>query len=134
VTKCKLCGEQELPGHVCAKPKPKLRPIMKTQSIYNYNTQPYYNAVGKKVRDQASQTMLVNQPTLVKAVEEQKLANNDRNSSQNSPVKIESRAAYRTNSSDESTTIRKFWKNEKAFPGLVKNSRQSPAWKHGDKK
>ena len=133
INKCKLCGEQEFPGHFCAKPKQKLRPIMKTQSINNYSSQPYYNAAGKKVRDQATQTVQITQPPPVKIAEEQKFNVNDtRNSSQNSPIKVDSRAAYRTNSSDETTAMGKFWKNEKAFPNLGRNSRQTPAWKHGD--
>ena len=132
VIKCKLCGEQELSGHVCSKPKPKLRPIMKTQTPYTHPSQPYYNAAGKKVRDQATQTIQITQP-IVKTAEEQKTMTIDtRATFNNSPVKVPSRASHRTNSSDETSGIGKFWKNEKAFPNVGKNSRQSPSWKHGD--
>ena len=132
VVKCKLCGEPEQPGHNCQKPKPKLRPIIKPQNAINLNTQPYYNAAGKKVRDQATQTVQATQNPFVKSVEEQKVSCPDSRNSSISPVKKENKTGYRANSSDEASSVAKVWKNEKAFPNLGRSSRQSPAWKHAD--
>jgi ribosomal protein L32 len=133
IPKCKLCGEPELAGHICLKPKPKLRAIMKPQTIPNITTQPYYNAAGKKVRDQATQTVQITTNNLIKTNEEQKTSfAENRNSVQISPIKKDTRVAYRTNSTDEASVIGKFWKNEKAFPGLNKNSRKGSAWKQNE--
>ena len=134
VQKCKMCGEQELPGHVCSKPKPKLRPLVKSLPVYCPPAQPYYNAAGKKVRDQATQTVQVGQPVVTRMSEEVKFTSSESRNSSISPAKIEaeSRGSFRANSSDESATALKFWKNEKAFPNLSRNSRQSPALKHGE--
>lgn len=132
VQKCKLCGEQELPGHVCSKPKPKLRPIVKTQPIYAQPSQPYYNAQGKKVRDQATQTTQIPQTGPLKVTEEAKIPVADTRNNSSSPLKKDSRGSIRANSSDESPIIAKFWKNEKAFPNLTRNSRKSPSCRTGE--
>ena len=134
VQKCKMCGELELMGHVCVKPKAKLRPIVKSQPGYSPPMQAYYNAAGKKVRDQATQTLQVGQPIVVKAGEEVKVEGGDSRNNSISPVKVEaeSRGSFRANSSDEASSVAKVWKNEKAFPNLGRSSRQSPAWKHAD--
>ena len=55
--KCQKCGEPDLPGHQCARTVPKQ--VIRTSSrLYNkqvgLNT--YFNAAGKKVHDQATQT------------------------------------------------------------------------------
>ena len=132
IIKCKQCGEPEMPGHVCQKPKPKLRPIMKPQPVFNQSSPPYYNAAGKKVRDQATQTGHFSQTPIVKTAEEQKINYPVDRAAQASPVKKEQRAPYRANSSDETSVMSRFWKNEKVYPGLVRNSRQSSAWKQSE--
>jgi len=52
--KCTNCNEVLTPNHVCPKPKPRTRPTMR-RNLYS-TSQAYYNAAGKKVRDQATQT------------------------------------------------------------------------------
>lgn len=58
--KCGNCNEMMTPGHVCPsptqKPKPKLNNISRLNNSLFSSFQPYYNAAGKKVRDQATQT------------------------------------------------------------------------------
>lgn len=133
INKCKLCGEPELTGHFCQKPKPKqpLKPIVKPQSSFNLVNQPYYNAAGKKVRDQATQTVQLSQTPLNKSIEEQKIVVENRTNSM-SPSKKEHRGSYRANSSDEPAGLGKMWKQERAFPIFNRNSRQNSAWKQGD--
>lgn len=126
ILKCKLCGEQEMPGHKCQVPKPKLRPIMKPQTTNPQATLPYYNAAGKKVRDQATQTVQVTQPQLGKGVEEQKLVYTAEKNNSISPVKKDMRVPYRTGSTDESS---KLWRNDRALTNFSRNSRQNSAWK-----
>ena len=57
VPRCVKCGEAELPGHQC--PRAVVKPVVRTSSrLYTkqvgLNT--YFNAAGKKVHDQATQT------------------------------------------------------------------------------
>lgn len=132
VAKCKICAEPELPGHVCLKVKPKqpLRPIAKPQSSFNLVNQPYYNAAGKKVRDQATQTVQVVQAQGTK--EEQKNVGLEPRTSSISPVKKEIRTQYRAGSTDESPLLGKVWRQEKAFHSFNRASRQSSAWKYND--
>jgi hypothetical protein len=57
IPRCVKCGEPDLPGHQCARSLPK--PVVRTSSrLYTkqvgLNT--YFNAAGKKVHDQATQT------------------------------------------------------------------------------
>lgn len=56
--KCGKCGETELPGHQCARQVQK--PAIRTTSrLYSKQVglRTYFNAVGKKVHDQATQTL-----------------------------------------------------------------------------
>ena len=54
--KCGNCGQLEAPGHRCPQPRPRPRlPQPRRSNLYN-TSMPYYNAQGKKVRDQATQT------------------------------------------------------------------------------
>ena len=132
ILKCKNCLEPELPGHVCPKPKPKLRPIIKPQPTYNnYSSLPYYNAAGIKVRDQATQTLQIVQ-SVPKKIEEQKSVLVDKKNAQTSPIKKDNRVSYRANSSDQTSAMGKIWKQEKPFPNLSKNSRKTSAWKHSE--
>lgn len=61
--KCLNCGEPMKGDHNCLSPakkqKPKPNPVSRNMNIFSVN-QPYYNAAGKKVRDQASQTVRAN--------------------------------------------------------------------------
>jgi hypothetical protein len=131
VLKCKVCGENEITGHICQKVKPKqpLKPIVKPVGNFNLINQPYYNAAGKKVRDQATQTHpLVNTPGLR---EEIKVPQESRNNTI-SPVKKEIRNAFRASSSDEPPLIGKMWRQDRAFHSFSKASRQNSAWKYGE--
>jgi ribosomal protein L32 len=132
IAKCKICGEPEIAGHVCVKPKPKpqLKPLTKPQSSITLVSQPYYNAVGKKVRDQATQTIQLTQTPSSKNSEEQKSVET-RNTSI-SPVKKEIRTAYRASSSEDPAMLARMWKQEKAFPNFTRGARQSSAWKYND--
>jgi len=132
VGKCKVCAEPELPGHVCLKVKTKqpLRPIAKPQSSFSLVNQPYYNAAGKKVRDQATQTVQGVQGQGVK--EEQKGLGVELRTNSISPVKKEIRTTYRTGSTDEPPLLGKVWRQEKAFHSFNRGSRHSSAWKYND--
>ena len=99
---------------------------MKPQMINSQSAQPYYNAVGKKVRDQATQTVQNTQIQMGKPEEQKLLYAADRNL-QNSPVKKDGRVPYRTGSTDEGSKI---WRNERAFTNFSRNSRQNSGWKH----
>lgn len=132
VVKCKVCGEPDLPGHTCLKtlPKKTLKPIVKPQSSFNLVNQPYYNAAGKKVRDQATQTVQITQGQIVR--EEQKMTVQESRTNSISPVKKEIRTTYRTSSTDEPPLLGKVWRQEKTFHSFSKGSRQSSAWKYSD--
>ena len=57
--KCGKCGETELPGHQCSRPVVQ-RPSVRTNSrLYTkqVGVRTYFNAAGKKVHDQATQTL-----------------------------------------------------------------------------
>ena len=133
IAKCKICGEPETAGHVCMKTKPKqqLKPIAKPQSSVTLQNQPYYNAAGKKVRDQATQTVQGLQGNVIKTGEEQKVQVDPRNTS-NSPVKKDLRPNYRASSSEDPAMLARMWKQERAFPNFTRGARQSPAWKYSD--
>ena len=136
IAKCKICGEPETAGHVCMKTKPKqqLKPIAKPQSSVSLQNQPYYNAAGKKVRDQATQTVQGLQGSVGsvgKGPEEQKAQADPRNTS-NSPVKKDLRPSYRASSSEDPAMLARMWKQERAFPNFTRGARQSPAWKYSD--
>ena len=132
ILKCKLCAEPDLPGHLCQKPKPKreLKPIVKPSGTFNLVNQPYYNAAGKKVRDQATQTIPISQTPILK--EESKTGQLELRNNNISPVKKEFKNSYRNNSTDDPQMIGKIWRQEKALHSFSRNSRQNSAWKYGD--
>ena len=137
ILKCKQCGEPDLPGHICQKPKPKqqLKPIVKPSGTFNLINQPYYNAAGKKVRDQATQTNPISQAPISQTPilkEESKTGQLELRNNNISPVKKEFKTSYRTSSTDEPQMIGKVWRQEKALNSFSRNSRQNSAWKYGD--
>ncbi|CAG9333093.1 unnamed protein product [Blepharisma stoltei] len=149
--KCGTCGELLKDKHVCKtqapKPKPRFSQIYKKPtSIFSVN-QPYYNAAGKKVRDQATQTMRVpqnpvedirTQSPILSSEFKEKITGNLINRNRSVSQKPATRDYKNVNRSFNQNYGEKpgVWKMDKqGLPSLGKlydKSMASPAWKISD--
>ncbi|CAG9336270.1 unnamed protein product [Blepharisma stoltei] len=146
IVKCANCGENMAPGHTCKspaqKPKPRLSNLSRNNNLFSA-FQPYYNAAGKKVRDQATQTPHYKKEEPRSSSNSQSLeVSKERNRSvsqksgpKNYPKPERSfHQSFISSNLGEMSGTSKFWKSEKTgLPNLTKGKAlSSPSWKLGE--
>ena len=106
--KCTVCGEIMISGHFCLS---KQKPLTKLNSNSRSATLAYLNPNGKKVRDQATQTIKIEESKTVSPHESYRVNKSRPNRTFHSIA--------RSNISDDISSNGKFWKN-KQLPQIKK--------------